>query len=259
AVLDELGGDEGEGLVHVGAAARRALVHLGVHQAVRALDLAVAAVERHHVPVAAQRVAPVAALAQVGLAVEPLGVLVPPPALDELGLGEGAEDRARAGVELPLDLVGRLGDGCHLGAALAVCPGRHARPSSISATTSSRRSSRSLTVALKRSSHRTTCSRAAPSTLYQRHLPAGRTRTSPASRRTARCFDTCGWEMARRATSWLTVASSGPRAARMSRRTGSERAARAAPGVGVLAMPASYSQSGIRQGAPHTLGSRPGG
>src|SRR5690625_3213871 len=43
--------------------------------------------------------------------------------------------------------------------------------------------------------------------------------------------------MARRSTSWLTVASSGPSAARMSRRTGSARAARASLEVGDSAMP----------------------
>ena len=73
--------------------ARGPLVELGVDQPVRAGDLLVLAVEPDLEAVVLDDVAPLAADAQVDVALEPLGGLEAPPALDELGRRLGLEEQ----------------------------------------------------------------------------------------------------------------------------------------------------------------------
>src|SRR5690606_28466419 len=145
--------------------ARHALEHLGVDEPPGPLDLHVAPVEEHLVAVLYDGVAPVSARARVGDAIHPLPAGEAPPALDQLGLGERAENRLGRGVEPALDLVGGVRDDGDLGAALAVRPTGHGTSSSCPAPWASCLSPGSFQAPVKRSSHSRTWRRARPSTL----------------------------------------------------------------------------------------------
>src|SRR4051812_41984403 len=89
---------------------------------------------------------------------------------------------------------------------------------------------------------------AGPLTRYRRWRPRSRTSTTPASRSTRRCLDTCGWLRPSCSTRSLTARSPAPIASTMSRRRGSAMALNASVVVAARAMSStSYTDMGMCQ------------
>src|SRR5215203_5697163 len=84
-----------------------------------------------------------------------------------------------------------------------------------------------------------------PLSRYSRCRPSSRTSTTPTSRSTRRCLDTCGCARPRRRTRSLTGRSPEARASRISRRRGSATALNASAVVAARATPTSYTHIGI--------------